>query len=85
MICLKLILKFRFRIRTLENENSSFKDHLRLATDESKRLQERTKELKSKNSGLQGDIDDLSKQKDDTLLRYTNYIRLKNKKTRCCH
>lgn len=39
------------------------------ATDDSKRFQERIKELQGENSRLQHDIDDLSKQKEDALTR----------------
>lgn len=54
--------------------NKNFQDNLRTAAGELKRLQERIKELQSKNSGLQGVTDVLSKQKDDALLRYIEYI-----------
>lgn len=53
--------------------NKNFQDNLRTAAGELKRLQERIKELQSKNSGLQGVTDVLSKQKDDALLRYIEY------------
>lgn len=54
----------------LEKGNSNDNNKLQLAKDESKRLQEKIRELLNENSHLQKDIDDLSKQKEDTLTRY---------------
>lgn len=51
--------------------NSNDNNKLQLAKDESKRLQEKIRELLNENSHLQNDIDDLSKQKEDALTRYT--------------
>lgn len=50
------------------------------ATDDSKRFQERIKELQGENSRLQHDIDDLSKQKEDALTRLNEFL-LDNKNT----
>lgn len=54
----------------LEKGNSNDDNKLQLAKDESKRLQEKIRELLNENSHLQKDIDDLSKQKEDALTRY---------------
>lgn len=54
-----------------EKVNSNDNNKLQLAKDESKRLQEKIRELLNENSHLQNDIDDLSKQKEDALTRYT--------------
>lgn len=54
-----------------EKVNSNDNNKLQLAKDESKRLQEKIKELLNENSDLQNDIDDLCKQKEDALTRYT--------------
>lgn len=51
----------------LEKGNSNDNNKLQL---ESKRLQEKIRELLNENSHLQKDIDDLSKQKEDALTRY---------------
>lgn len=56
---------------------SNFNDQLLLATDKSKCLQEKIEELQSENSGLQGEIDDLSKQKEEALTRYIWFILIK--------
>lgn len=54
----------------LEKGNSNDNNKLQLAKDESKRLQEKIRELLNENSHLQKDIDDLCKQKEDALTRY---------------
>lgn len=54
----------------LEKENSIDNNKLQLAKDDSKRLQEKIRELLNENSHLQKDIDDLSKQKEDAHTRY---------------
>lgn len=50
--------------------NSNDNNKLQLAEDESKRLQEKIRELLNKNSHQQNDIDELCKQKEDALTRY---------------
>lgn len=69
-----------FRLRDLENQISIYKDQMISATDDSKRFQERIKELHGENSRLQHDIDDLSKQKEDALTRLNEFL-LINKNT----
>lgn len=61
-------------MRSLEKVKSNCDDQLLLAKDESKRLQGKIKELQSENSHLRRDIDDLSKQKEDALTRYMQFI-----------
>lgn len=50
--------------------NSNDNNKLQLAEDESKRLQEKIRELLNKNSHQQNDIDELCKQKEDALTWY---------------
>lgn len=50
--------------------NSNVNDQLCLAIDESDHLKERIKKLQNENSGLRADIDDLTKQKEESLTRY---------------
>lgn len=54
--------------------NSNDNNKLQLAEDESKRLQEKIRELLNKNSHQQNDIDELCKQKEDALTRYMNNV-----------
>lgn len=57
---------------------SNYDDEMLLAKDEAKRLQGKIRELHSENSHLRRDIDDLSKQKEDALTRYIEFILIKN-------
>lgn len=64
-------------MRSLEKLKSKCDDQLLLAKGESKRLQGKISDLHGENNQLRRDIDDLSKQKEDALARYLEFILIK--------